>query len=246
MSNIFKKNSRFSALVEDISEQKNNKEQKRTTEANVENKEERFNSFKLERPLRTESNFRGFNEKGRERYRLEREAEMKAYKELVEREKERIKQESLKIENFPNLVASSKKENNEDKTKISYMEKLKKEEKEEKEIKNNIDKDLENLKPGWVLLKSDNLTKRTIIKQYHETNIVEEKENSEKEIALNILNALVKLHERRTEEYIENYGYEEWEKMFKFSDWREREAYLEEMEEMENESYESEYEDEDL
>ena len=50
---------------------------------------------------------------------------------------------------------------------------------------------------------------------------------------------------KRTQEYIENYGYDEWERMFKFPDWREREAYLEEMEEMENQTDESEYEDED-
>ena len=235
MSNIFKSNSRFSALVDDIPQQKNDKEPKRKFDNNVENKEERLNSFKLERRQRTDSHFRGFNEKGRERYRLEREAEIKAQKEFEEREKERIKQESLKIENFPNLVATNKKittKNNID-TKISYIEKLKKD-----DIKISAKPDLENLEPGWILLKREPLSKR--IKQHLETNIADE----EKE-RVHIINTLIKLHEKRTDKYIENYGYDEWEKMFKFPDWREREAWLEEMEEYENQSEESEYEDED-
>jgi len=244
MSNIFKSNSRFSALVDDIPQQKNDtkkdKEQKRKPDINVENKEERFNSFKTdsfkpERPIRTESNFRGFNDKGRERYRLEREEEMKIIKELEERERERIKQESLKIENFPELVDIQKKEITENnvETKISYVEKLKKDD----IVENYSDPDLENLKPGWVLLKRDPITRQTIFKSHPKT-LIEEKEieKTDQEIMMDILKALSELHEKRTQEYIENYGYDEWERMFKFPDWREREAWLQEMEEMENQN----------
>lgn len=246
MNNIFKSNSRFSALIDDTPQQKNeskkDKEQKRKPDINVENKEERFNSFKSERHIRNESNFRGFNEKGRERYRLEREEEIKAMKELEEREKERIKQESLKIENFPELVDVQKKENTENTTKISYIEKLKTDD----FVENYTDPDLENLKPGWVLLKRDHITRQTIFKSHPKTLIEEkEPEKTDQEIMMNILKALSELHEKRTQEYIENYGYDEWERMFKFPDWREHEAWLEEMEEMENQSDESEYEEED-
>jgi hypothetical protein len=220
MSNIFKSNSRFSALVDDIPPQNNN------SKKDKEEKNERFNSFKSER----ESPFR-------ERYR-----------EQEQREKERIKQESLKIENFPDLIiVSNKKEFMEDIKKVSYIEKLQKED----DIKNYIDPDLENLKPGWVLLKSDPLTRRTIIKHHPEINIIEKKEKTEKEIAIDVLNVLVDIHEKRTREYIEKFGYDEWEAMFKFPDWREREAYLEQMENETNDSeydeyeYEYEYEDED-
>lgn len=244
MSNIFKSNSRFSSLIDDMPQQKKDskKESKRElkNDEKKEPEEERFNTFKSERPLRTESNYRGFSDRGRERYRLEREAEIKAQKELEEREKERIRHESLKIDNFPDLVTTSKKENNEVNTKISYIETLKK---EEEEIKDNIDKDLENLKPGWILLKKDPLTRRIIIKKHPETDIEEKKEEkTDKEIGMDIVNALVELHQKRTDEYIENYGYDEWERMFKFPDWREREAYLEAMEEMEDETDESEHE----
>lgn len=248
MSNIFKSNSRFSVLVDDIPQKKNDskkdKEQKRTYETNIENKDEVFNSFKSERPIRAESRFRSLNERDKERYRLEREEEIKLKKEFEEREKERINKELLKIENFPDLVAIPMKKNTENNTNISYIEKLKKED----NIIINNDKDLENLKPGWVLLKRDPLTGETIIKHHSETFIKEKEEKTEQEIMMDILNALADLYERRTQEYIENYGYDEWERMFKFPDWREREAYLEEMEEMEemeNQTDENEYEYED-
>jgi hypothetical protein len=233
MSNIFKSNSRFAALVDDIPQQKNepkkDKEKKKELEANVKNKEENFNSFKSERP---------FYESRQDYYRLERESEIKAKKD-EEREKERLKQVSLNIENFPDLVMSEPKNESIENFK-SYIETLKKEEIDEK----HIDPDLENLKPGCVLLKRDPLTGRTITKQHPETIEKKAVEKSENEIAIDVFNALVKLHQKRTEEYIENYGYDEWERMFKFPDWRERELYLEAMEEMENESDESEYEPE--
>ena len=241
MSNIFKSNSRFSVLIDDIPEKKNNSKKDKEEKTSYETpKNDHFNYFTSERPIKTESRFRSFNEKEKERYRLEREEEIKLQKELEEREKERINKELLKIENFPDLVAMPKKKNKENNTKISYIEKLKTEDKI-----TNVDCDLDDLKPGWVLLKRDPLTGETIIKNHPETCIKEKEEKTDQEIMMDILNALADLYEKRTQEYIENYGYDEWERMFKFPDWREREAYLEEMEEMENQTDESEYEDED-
>lgn len=247
MSNIFKSNTRFSALVDDISQQKNNTKKNRenniNSETNVENKGGRFNSFKSERPFRSETNFSSFNENRRERYRLEREEEIKAQKESEQRERDRILEESLKIENFPDLVVTAKKkETNENINKMNYAEKLKKEE----VVKVDYDSDLEKLNPGWILLKRDPITGETIFKSHHKTLIVEkEPEKTDQETMMDILKALSELHEKRTQEYIENYGYDEWEREFKFPDWREREAWLEEMEEMENQTDESEYEEED-
>jgi hypothetical protein len=109
-------------------------------------------------------------------------------------------------------------------------------------------KTADNLFSEW-----DYATKPTldwIAKHHPEINIIEktEKEKTEKEIAIDVLNVLVDIHEKRTREYIEKYGYDEWEGMFKFPDWREREAYLEQMENETNDSeydeYEDEYEDE--
>lgn len=249
MSNIFKSNSRFSALVEDkkvsdkkVSDKKVSKENEKEKEtAKVENKEERFNAFKSDKPFeRRGSQFRPYDERERERHRLEREAEIKAQKEFEEREKERLKQESLSTNNFPELTIANKKENNVDK-KLNFLDTLKK---EEEVKKNDEDPDLVDLKPGWLLMKKDRETGNTVMKYGPGTTFYKQPKKTEHEIGLDILNALIELHERRTNEYIDLYGYETWEKMFKFPDWREREAYLEEMEELENMSDEDEDEDE--
>lgn len=228
MSNIFKSNSRFSSLIDDIPQQKNSKKDEKKDEKKK--FEERSNLFKSEKPLRREYGYTNFSDRGRQRYRLQIEAEFKAQKELEEREKAKKIEESLKIENFPELLSIPNKEKNEVDMNMTYMEKLNK---KDEEIK-NIDKDLENLKPGWVLFKRDPVMGRTITKTHPKTDIQENKiEKSEHQIGMDILNALVELYERRTNEYIDNYGYDEWERMFKFPDWIERELYLEEMEEME-------------
>lgn len=242
MTNIFKTNSRFSSLIDDFSEENHSKKESKKGEKKE--PDERSNLFKSERPLRRVYGYTGFRDRDRdrERYRLEREIEIKAQKELEEREKAKKIEESLKIENFPDLVSNPKKENNEVNMKMNYMEKINKE--DDKEIK-NVDKDLENFNPGWVLLKREPVTGITITKTYPKIDIEENKvEKSHHEMGMDIINILVELHEKRKYEYIENYGYDEWERMFKFIDWREREAYLEEMEEME-EMEEIEYEDDD-
>jgi hypothetical protein len=129
-------------------------------------------------------------------------------------------------EHFPELVVNPKKVI--ETIELKYIEKLKKVD----ETRESIDPDLEYLKPGWVLLKRDPLTGRTIIKQHPEICIEKkEKEKTENEIAIDILNRLVESYKKRTQEYIENYGYEEWERMFKFPNWREDEAYLEQIDE---------------
>lgn len=226
MSNIFKINSRFSVLVDDTPQQKyeykKDKEQKMKFETS---KDKRFNSFK--------------SEPKRDHY--------ISKKELEEKEKERIMQEALNIENFPDLVTVHKKESTEN-NKISYASKIKKDDVETKPI----DPDLNNLNLGWCLLKKDPFTKKTIIKHHPETNVIKnfkaDKLEDKQEITTDILTDLIELHKKRTNDYIENYGYDEWEKMFKFNDWRECEAYLEKMEETEEETEEetdeSDYHDE--
>ena len=72
-----------------------------------------------------------------------------------------------------------------------------------------------------------------------------QKNRIEQKIVYDVFNALAELHQRRTDEYIEQYGYDEWERMFKFPDWREREAYLEAMDKLANMSDEEEYEEDD-
>ena len=246
MSNIFKSNSRFSALVEEnpvIKKTLNKEKQKQKEPTKVENKEEHFNSFKSDKPFeKRENKFRFYDERQREQYRLERETQVKAQKELEEKEKERLKQESLNINNFPELIITNKKENNKE-NQMNFLDTLKKEEKVTKHVVQDLD--LVNLKPGWLIIKKDKQTGNTVMKYGPETRFYKKPKKTEHEIGLDIVNALVELHEKKTNEYIELYGYEKWEEMFKFHDWREREAYLEAMEEVENISDDDEEDDDE-
>lgn len=248
MSNIFKTNSRFSSLIDDIPQKNNNKKElkkENLSNRKDENKEEKFNSFKSERidDRRYYKRDNSFNETQREKYRQEREAEMKSQKEFEEKEKEKIKTELLNINNFPELFVNINKEQiTKNESHNSYIEKLKKE--EIIKVENKIDPDLVNLKPGWVLFMKDKNSNNIIIKKHPKTTLFE-KQKSERKICVEIANELVKLHERRTQEYIELNGYDTWEKMFKFPNWQEEEIYSDSEDESEDdEDNEDDYGDE--
>lgn len=256
MSNSFKSNSRFASLVEDIPPAKNEKEQKRDKEEKIDNN---TNSFvKQSDQERKFSPFRPLDESEKERRRLKRETEIREQKEFQEKEKDRIKSESLTINtnNFPELVADFKQDNIITNTK-SYIVKLIQQNDNVDPTDNvdpndNVDQDLVDLKPGWVILKKNSLTGKTIIKKHPEKNIIkEELKYSEKNVEeekydeKDIFDSLIELHEKRRQEYIDNYGYEEWERMFKFPNWKEEEAYLEKMEQEFNSCTESESETSD-
>jgi hypothetical protein len=222
MSNIFKSNSRFSALLDDKNDSKKDKEKESKNKGK--GKEDTFNSFKSSEKKDSKFNNYYENESERERYKLEKIGEVKAqkdFKKKQEQEKqEQEKQELLNISNFPELTSIAKKEVNHN---VSYVNILKK----EQEIKDSyIDPDLVNLDPGCLLIKKDRETGNIIMKYGIGTVLYEEPTKSEEEIRLDIYNSLVELHEKRTEEYIELNGYYIWEKMFKYPNWEEREAYL--------------------
>jgi hypothetical protein len=135
------------------------------------------------------------------------------------REKEYLKNihDNLDIEKFPelttnNVVVSEKKET------MNFLDKLKCSNKILDD--STIDKDLINLKPGWVLYKKDTHTNRIIIKSHDE--IKETSSEDENENINNTFNKLVELYEYRTNQYIEQNGFDNWEKTFKFHDWKER------------------------
>lgn len=227
MSHIFKPNSRFSSLLEDNKDFKKQKEKK----SNEKDKEQ-FNSIKSSE--RKESRFKekevGINRQNNF--------------EKKENEKKKINLEPLNMDDFPELVSSVKKNDNKEQT-ITYMDALKKEE----EIKNIIDDpDLVNLEPGWLLIKKDRQTGNTIMKYGPGTVFYEEQQpkKTENELLLDAVDTLIELHEQRTNEYIELNGYDVWEKMFKYPNWQEREAYLYEEEEESEDSFDEDDEyDED-
>jgi len=227
MTTNFKSNSRFAALMEDVTPQKNNKKAINKEQINKDPKpvtQEQRNYFKSDNfrndnfrndNFRNDTtSFRTYDTKEKQQ---KREMERIQQKEFEEKEKVRKSQEALSINNFPDLVVNVKKENKIND--ISYVEKL-------KIIKNQeltsdiIDTDLVELNPGWVLLKKDPLTRKTIFKTQKENFVSNE---TEKEYGIKIINSLVNLHQRRTQEYIELYGYDNWEKTFKSPKWCEEE-----------------------
>jgi hypothetical protein len=213
MSNIFKSNSRFSALLDDKNDFKKDKQRK--NEIKVERKETRFKSS---------------DEKETKSYKLEIKGQNEFKK---EKQKERLDIDILSINNFPELISVKKNDNEEqNQTSCTYIDILKKKE----EVKDIIDDpDLVNLEPGWLFMKKDPQTRNTIMKYGIGTIFYEKPKRTEKEIILDIVDTLVELHEKRTEEYIELNGYDVWEKMFKYPNWEERETYLYEEDESSDE-----------
>ena len=171
--------------------------------------QERFNIFLNNRNFRDRD--RIFAEQAeKESQRLENE------KKKIEEEK----QKGLAIENFPTLMSSNiLPKVNDNKKSISFLEKV-----TTNNIKNNEDinkekLEFDDLKPGWSILKTNSLTNQTIIKTKVIVSSEKEQILSESDIVYNVLNGLTNLYERRKQEYIDSWGEDEYEKMFKFQNY---------------------------
>jgi hypothetical protein len=257
MSNIFKNNSRFAALAEDVSLSKENKKTKKIVEPKIVEheivKNEERNSFKDEgntfkrnydRPQRNFDDRGGGRNYYTNRYSKEQHEKIIKEEKLREEEQQRIKAEnlvkSMAPENFPTLVVE-KKENTQQKNYISFAEKIKTAVIKPKKDESEEDIEFKNLKPGWAISKFDPVS-RKIITKYKESNEPKPREKTENEYAYDALNALCDLHERRTAEYIETWGYDTWEKMFRSPTWdyeyfdRLDQEYEEAMEKLENDN----------
>lgn len=129
-----------------------------------------------------------------------------------EKEKEKEKEKEIKGEkklivdelSFPELIKTNDLNNtkNKDGEKISFLDKLKTEVKEE-DIKDYIE-------PGWTEVKLDKSTNKRTFKKGNSIKKVYEKSIDE------VVDDLVELYERRKYEYINTWGIEEYEKVFKF------------------------------
>jgi len=141
---------------------------------------------------------------------------------------------ALCIDNFPTLGKKDNK-NTKETNNNNFLAKLKnsiENDKKQAEIKEAEIKRENKLKPkpGWATISRDPLTGRSKI-EYGEPTIPKKPEKTENEMAYDVLCALCDLHERRTQEFIDSYGYDTWEKTFKSPNWREEEEYLERMDE---------------
>jgi hypothetical protein len=223
----FKTNSRFGLLVEKNS---NSKEFKNNMVGEQLTKEKRSgdnNSFK----------------KNTNRYERNDEycARMTMEENFKKEEERRLKEEniikSLAPESFPALI--SKPLNFINPNYPSFSEKL------QSLVVNNHDKitadlDYKNLIQGWSLIKRDQKTNKIIIKKKEPLGLIYTDESDD----FKILDALAESHIKRNNEYIDMWGYEEWEHMFKFPNYdyhyfdKLDELYYQEMENEESESEE--------
>ena len=138
-------------------------------------------------------------------------------------EKEKKTAPLISINDFPELISINNKKISSNQ--MNFLNLIKKAEtkcKEEKII-NQIKLD-KNLKPESTLLKKD------LSPAYREEEI--------KEVAYEVFKKLEELYEKRTNKYIELWGYDEWERMFMFSNYDYQyfdkldKKYAEEMEEI--------------
>ena len=135
-------------------------------------------------------------------------------KEDEKRKKAEELQKNLEEINFPDLSNKIITNNNKKKP-ISYSEKAAKAiQKVEEQV---IEQVIENtIKPGWVEIKRDINNPRKLIYRYG-TVVSEEDtiETSYDKSHNSVFEGLVNLHKTRTQEYIDMWGYDAWEKMFR-------------------------------
>jgi len=224
----FKPNSRFAALADEIKETNNNtkkqntkghKETIRTQETTrTPEKTKEDNIFKRAQPIydRPRRTFDNRNSKEQMERRLKEEQTRK------DKEKERENEEKLKNlnpENFPDLTINITEKPHTSDPSMNYSDKLKsvtvKKGNVLKTSDVEVDLEYESLKPGWAISRKDLKTGR-IITKYKPSLTPKPREKSEREIGLDIINALAELYKKRTEEYIDMWGYDTWEKMYRF------------------------------
>ena len=266
MNNIFKQNSRFGALAEEASTVKEPKKNNNKNKINEDRfKIEENNSFKNldDTPINENNSFKksydnrpqmnynnGYQRNSMTNRESKETIERRALDEKLRKEEhDRLESERLTkalcIDNFPTLGKKDNKNTN-DTTSNSFLAKLKnsiENDKKQNEIK--IKENIIKPKPGWATISRDPLTGRSKL-EYGELPLYKKPEKTENEMAYDVLCALCDLHERRTKEYIDLHGYDNWERTFKSPNWEEEEAYLERMDdeyEAQMASDDDEYED---
>ena len=231
MNNIFKQNSRFGALAEEASTtrepKKNNNNNNNNNNKNKIN-EDRFkieenntfknvnNSFKKSFNDRPQMNYNNGYQRNSMTNRESKETIERRALDVKLRKEEHAKIESVRlakalcIDNFPTL--GKKTNTNETNNNNNFLAKLKNSiENDKKQNEIIIQENITKPKPGWATISREPLTGRTKL-EYDKPPLNKKSEN---EIAYDVLSALCDLHERRTKEYIDLYGYDNWERTFK-------------------------------
>jgi hypothetical protein len=211
MNNAFKVNSRFASLIQE-KEGKEGKEENTEINNRKGNKNDNVYGERINNKFKTTDNDRKLK--------------------FVEDKK---KQQAIIFNdnNFPTLIPTNSKAPTNAKIQpenINFIEKL-----TSAIVEKEKEKDQEEyILPGWLVMKRDKVTNK-IITNYGETTIFKKQQTTYYEI----IGKLAFLHDSRTEDYINTWGQDEYEKMFMFPnydyDYFERldQEYEEELEELE-------------
>ena len=241
--NIFK-SSRFDCLNEPSQKKKssnnnsNSNNNNNSNNINNSNNKEEGNSFKSDYVRKYDNRDNRENRENKEK--REKREEYEKQKRMKEKEEENMK--NLAKENFPEFISTSEKDvivivQKPKENIISYIEKASK-----VTIKENK---VDEIQPGWVEIKLDPTNNRKLIYNYGKTiNTNETPLISNKKITgeYEVLEALVNLNNKRTQEYIDTWGYETWEKLYKCPNYEY--GYFDMLDEEYEEQLEKEYQEE--
>jgi hypothetical protein len=234
--NKFKSDSRFAILIEESNNEskdrnkpkdrnRNNESKDSNNESKDKNKPNDSNNLRDEPDLNSnEDNIFKNNNKpkkltnisqtdnidAQEKERARKEEE-KERRERVKRKEDENAQKVLSIVNFPELIAQEPVITNADNNYISFLDKIKLEKIENEEKPG--DTEFNNLEIGWQLIKRDLKTGVTTVKyKSNRQNL----SKTELNLGYDVINTLAYIHEKRTQAYIDKWGEDEWNEMFKF------------------------------
>jgi hypothetical protein len=213
---MFKTNSRFSVLTEDINTSTNNRNNKTTNNRNNKTTNTNTNNNDINNNFKDTKSGVFLNNK----------------KEREDKNIQSILNITLSEENFPRLSNITVNTENNEKKYINIL-------KTTKIIKNEEKKEI--IKPGWVKIKLQPKTRQIITISSKFVNEISEYDKIQEQ-GYSVLDALVNLHEKRRNNYINNWGYDEWEKMFTFPNYDYN--YFDRLDEIEEEKMEKELEKE--
>jgi hypothetical protein len=235
---MFKSNSRFAALLEDKDDSEFQKVEKKKPQRNKEGdcnpnisevivfekkremkNDNMFKSDKSESNLFNGNRYTRFSDEELRLRRNPREKEERLILEFEKRENEKKLLETLHIDNFPELSNITTRKESSINNNSSFLNKLVLDSTDADGYDNDnystIQKAWKELEPGWSIISRDSSSNFSIMtkpvcnkKNYSTIN------SSDKEYAIDILYGLIKLHEKRTQAYIQEYGYDTWVNMF--------------------------------
>jgi len=200
-------NNRFNVLMEN-----NNNNKKPATVKSNEPKNSTFNNFKS-------NNYKNNRHQDEVDYRMFKE-------EKIKKQKEEDIVKALDISNFPELKTTSStttSKSPKEKNKNSFADMMKNNaqilEENDHAHDTNGEED-EIVKPGWVCIKQDNKTNEPVWVYGDGCEPIETQcFHKLEEDPYYVFERLVKLYEKRKNEYIKAWGYEEYDKMFLFQNY---------------------------